>query len=353
MSNYRYDIPIRGKDEFEERWWTTTNTPVLNEKGEVIYFIHSPENVTELNKLAEKERAGVEALKNQRQQLYSTFMQAPVGIAIFKGPDYVVDLINPPLCQLYGKTMEELMGRPIFDVLSDAKGLGFEALLDNVRLTGEPFKGSALAAPLVRNGELETVFLDFVYEPFRENEGTITGVIAVAIEVTEQVNAKNQIIEAEERARLAVDAVDLGTFDLDLLSGEMITSTLFANKFGFEKPVPRREYVAIFHPEDVPLREKAHKDAITTGRLSYEARAIWKDKTVHWLRVDGKVFYDAGKAVRILGTLLDVTEQRKAREEQLAAKQALADNEEFLRNITTALRRQHCGHRTKMVTSIT
>jgi PAS domain S-box-containing protein len=316
MSNYRYDIPVRDKDEFEERWWTTTNTPVLNEKDEVIYFIHSPENVTELNKLAERERAGVEALKTQRQQLYSTFMQAPVGIAIFKGPEYIVDLINPPLCQLYGKTMEELMGRPIFEVLSGAKGLGFEALLDNVRLTGEPFKGSALAAPLVRNGELEIVYLDFVYEPFRENDGSITGVIAVAIEVTEQVNAKNQIIEAEERARLAVDAVGLGTFDLDLLSGEMITSTLFANMFGFEEPVPRREYVAIFHPEDVEVRKKAHEEAIITGKLFYEARAIWKDKSVHWLRIEGKVFYDSEKAVRILGTLLDITEQRKAREEQ-------------------------------------
>src|ERR1700733_11491663 len=50
MSNYRYDIPIRGTDEFEERYWTTTNTPVLDENGEVKHFIHSPVNVTELYK---------------------------------------------------------------------------------------------------------------------------------------------------------------------------------------------------------------------------------------------------------------------------------------------------------------
>lgn len=317
MSNYRYDIPIRGTNEFEERYWTTTNTPVLDEKGNVKYFIHSPANVTELNKLAKREKDGVEALKQQRQQLYSTFMQAPVGIAIFKGPDYVVDLINPPLCELYGKTVDELMGKPIFDVLSHTRGLGFEALLDNVLLTGESFKGSGLAAPMVRNGQLETVYLNFVYEPFKENDGSISGVIAVATEITEQVYAKIKIEEAEERARLAADAVGMGTFDLNLSTGEMITSEKFANIFGFDEPVSRSAYVAVFHADDAAQRVKAHEDAIVTGKLLYEARVIWKDKSVHWVRVEGKVFYSSeSKAVRILGILLDITDQRKAKEEQ-------------------------------------
>jgi len=267
MYNYRYDIPIRGTGEFEERWWTTTNTPILDENGEVSYFIHSPENVTLLYKLSEREKAGVEALKNQRKQLYSTFMQAPVGIAIFKGPEYVVELINPPLCELYGQSLEGMLGKPVFEVLTHAKGLGFEQLIDKVRITGEPFKGQGLAAPIYRNGKVETVYLDFVYEPFREDDGTISGVIAVATEVTEQIYAKQQLEEAEERARLAVDAVGLGTFDLNLETGEMITSNQFANIFGFEEPVPRDEYVKVFHQDDRGLRSAAHAEAPGSGRF--------------------------------------------------------------------------------------
>ncbi len=316
MSNYRYDIPIPGTDQFEERYWTTSNTPVLNEDGEVIYFIHSPLNVTELYKLSEREKAGIEALKHQEEMLHNTFMQAPVGIGIFKGPAYIVDLINPPLCEIYGKTMEEMVGRNIFDVLSHAKGMGFESLLDNVRLTGEPFKGSGLTVPLVRNGVLETVYVDFVYEPYREHDGTISGVIAIATEVTEQVNAKHKIAEAEERARLAVDAVGLGTYDLNLLTGEMFTTKQFANIFGFDEPVSRRKYVTVFDPDDLEQREQAHKDALISGNLFYEARVIWKDKSIRWVRVEGKVTYKDDKPVRILGTLLDITEQRLAKEEQ-------------------------------------
>ena len=330
MSNYRYDIPIPGTDEFEERWWTTTNIPILNEEGEVAYFIHSPTNVTELYKLAEREKAGVEALKQQRAQLLSFFMQAPVGIAILRGPGHIVELINPTLTGIYGKTVDEMLGQPLFDVLPHIKGLGFEELLDEVRQTGVPFKGEGYPAPMLRNGTMETVYFNFVYEPFREIDGSISGVIAVAIDVTEQVNARKQVEDAEERARLAIDAVGLGIFDLDLLTGEMITSKLFANIFGFAEPVPRPEYVKVFHPDDMAARVQAHIEAPATGRLFYEARVIWPDKSIHWVRVEGKVYHNAGgTAIRILGTLLDITDQK-------AAKEALAASEQLLGNITSA-----------------
>ncbi len=317
MSDYRYDIPIPGTNQFEERYWTTSNTPVLNAEGEVLYFIHSPANVTELFKARERGNTALQALERQEQQLYNTFMQAPVGIGIFKGPDNVVDLINPSLCELYGKSREEFIGKPIFQVLPSARGFGFEELLDKVRLTGESFKGAGLTAPLLRNGVVENVHLNFVYEPYREDDGTITGVIAVATEVTELVNAKNKIEQAEVRASLAVEAVGLGTFDLDLQKNRMNTSAKFANIFGFDEPVSRQEYINSFHKDDLAIRQEAHEKALETGNLEYEARVIWKDGSVRWIRVEGKVLYNQdGEAMRIPGILLDITQQKKDREEQ-------------------------------------
>ncbi len=330
MSNYRYDIPIPGTDQFEERYWTTTNTPILNENGEVKYFIHSPQNVTEVYKLSQREQAGISALNKQRQQLYSTFMQAPVGIAIFRGPDHIVDLINPPLCKIYSKTAEEMLGKSVFETLHHAKGMGFEELIDNVRLTGVPFKGESVAAPLERNGVLETVYLDFVYEPFREDDGTISGVIAIAIEVTEQVMAKKQIEEAEERARLAVDAVGVGTFDFNMITGDVITSKLFANIFGFDEPVSREEYVKAFNASDLEIRNKAHADALVTGKLFYEVRITRPDKTIRWVRAEGKVFYENEKPVRMLGTMLDITDQVLATQEQLKLMTLVANSVDLM-----------------------
>ena len=316
MSNYRYDIPIRGTDAFEERYWTTSNTPVLDCDGNVKFIIHSPANVTELYKLRQREEAGIIALKEQRHQLYSTFMQTPVGIGIFRGPELIVDLINPSLCQISGKPMEEIIGKPLFDTFIYSKDRGFEELFESVRTTGISYKGQSMA-PILRNGRVEDVHLDFVFEPFREIDGTISGVIAVATEVTDQVIAKQKLEEAEERGRLAVDSVGLGTFDLDLLSNEMITSKRFANIFGFDDPVSWSEYVKVFYPDDLKLRTEAYESAPASGRLFYEARIIWKDKSIHWVRKEGKVFYNTDKkTTRILGTLLDVTERKLAKEER-------------------------------------
>ncbi|GAA4102339.1 PAS domain S-box protein [Mucilaginibacter panaciglaebae] len=317
LTNYRYDIPVIGTDKFEERWWTTTNTPVLDANGAVSYLIHSPINVTELHNITEREQKSEAALRLQRQQLFNTFMQAPVGIAILKGNNYVVDLINPSLCQLYAQTPEAMMGRPVFDCIPFVKGKGFEKLLDSVLATGVPVKGDGVSALLERNGILETVYINYVYEPYREPDGEISGVIVIAIEVTEMFKARKLLEEAEERARLAVDAVGLGTYDLDLISGEIITSTIAANILGFDRLMSRDEYLAAFHPDDLALRNKAHEEALKTGRLIYETRVIWSDKSIHWIRLEGKVLYgDDGVAARIIGTLLDITEQRKAMEEQ-------------------------------------
>ncbi len=317
MNNYRYDIPIPGTDDFEERYWTTSNIPVLDDEKQVKFLIHCPTNVTEIIKLEERERQGIEALKAQREQLFSIFMQAPFAIGIFKGSDFMVELINPPLCELYGKKMEELLGKPIFDVLTDAKGLGFEELLNKVRLTGEPFKGNSILVPINRNNELKNVYVDFIYEPFREDDGSISGVIAVATEITDQVEANLKVVEAEERARLAVDAAELGTFELDLKTGEIITSEQFARIFGFRHPVSRKKYIETFHPDDRHFRDEAHSTVLETGKLEYEVRILWPDQSIHWIRIDGKLFYDIKqKPARILGTLLDITRQRKANEEQ-------------------------------------
>lgn len=317
LSNYRYDIPVAGTGEFDERWWTTTNTPVLDANGEVSYLIHSPVDVTELYQVTERQRKNEAAVKLQRQQLFGTFMQAPVGIAILMGSNYVVDLINPSLCLLYGQRPEEMIGRPIFDCIPFARGKGFEQMLDSVLAGGAPVSGEGVPVLLVRERVLETVYVNFVYEPYREPDGTISGVIVVATEVTEMFKARKLLEEAEERARLAVDAVGLGTYDLDLISGEIITSKIAANILGFEHPATRAEYVAAFHPDDLPLRNKAHEVALTTGKLIYEIRVIWPDKSIHWIRLEGKVLFgEDGVAVRIIGTLLDITDQRKAREEQ-------------------------------------
>jgi len=335
MEKYRYDIPGPGKDEFIEKYWITVNTPILSSNGDIRFIIHAPKDVTAHHLLEKREKAGIQAIKLQRKQLYSTFMQAPVGIGIYKGPDLIVTMINPALCKIYGKSTKEMLGNPIFEVLPFVKGQGFEELMEKVHRTGETFEGSGVPLSLVRNGILEKVYVDFVFQPFYEENNTITGVIVIATDVTSKVEAKRKLEEAEERARLAADAVDLGVYDLNILNGKLVTSDRFAHIFGLEKPASSHEYNNVLHPDDAEVRRKAQEEAIENGTMNYEARIIWPDQSIRWIKVEGKVLYDKERnPVRILGTVLDTTSQKFDKEQQRKLV-TLVDNSVDLMSIFT------------------
>ncbi|HEY4650800.1 MAG TPA: ATP-binding protein, partial [Pontibacter sp.] len=148
----------------------------------------------------------------ERRQAYlnEIFQQAPVGITILRGPDYVVDLANPGVCEIWGKKYEEVIGKPILEALPEVSDQGIKELLDGVYNTGVPFLAHELPVKLERNGKLEDVYINFVYQAMRDDAGTIIGIIAVAISVNEQVEARKKI-EGMNRELLAINA-DLDNF---------------------------------------------------------------------------------------------------------------------------------------------
>ncbi|HEX8425710.1 PAS domain-containing protein [Hymenobacter sp.] len=67
------------------------------------------------------------------------FGQAPVAIAIFRGSRYVTELTNPAVCAIWGRTQAQAQHTPLFELLPEAAGQGFEKLLDAVMATGQPY----------------------------------------------------------------------------------------------------------------------------------------------------------------------------------------------------------------------
>ncbi|MDI3567743.1 PAS domain-containing protein, partial [Bradyrhizobium sp. Arg816] len=154
----------------------------------------------------------------------------------------------------------------------------------------------------------EVVFVDFVYEPIKGHDDIVNAIMVLAIEVTEKVKARLNIEEIEERGRLAVEAAEIGTFDLNLNTKAMVTSDRFNIIFGFDQPVSWETFASVIHPKDQETRLLAHAESIKSGKLFYEARITHPDHSIHWIRVQGKVFYDINDhPQRILGTLLDIT----------------------------------------------
>jgi PAS domain S-box-containing protein len=138
------------------------------------------------------EQAARAEAERERERIYATLLQAPVGIGVFRGPRHIVEFANPRVCELWGRTLAQVFGRPIFEALPEATGQGFEELLDGVLATGTPFVGAEIPVTLDRAGRRETAYFNLVYAPARTPGGEIGGVIAVATEVSEQVQLRER-----------------------------------------------------------------------------------------------------------------------------------------------------------------
>ncbi|UOQ76559.1 PAS domain-containing protein [Hymenobacter sp. 5516J-16] len=142
-------------------------------------------------------RAETEA---QRQLLQSVLTQAPVAIGVFQGEDLVVAQANIWLCAMWGYEPAQVLGKPLLEGVPELRGQGFEDLLREVGRTRIPFTGTELPATLRQdNGELETHYFNFVYQPLYGPAGELLGVLNIATDVTTQVEARQQavVLQAE------------------------------------------------------------------------------------------------------------------------------------------------------------
>jgi PAS domain S-box-containing protein len=131
-------------------------------------------------------------------------------------------------------------------------------------------------------------------------------------DITEQEIASLKLMQAEQTARLAIESADLGTYSLNLQTGEFITSPRYNAIFGSSVAVGRQTVVAMIHPDDVPIRDKANEESLKTGVIDYSIRFYWPDGTLHWMKVNGRVLFDEqGKPHKRVGVVQDITEQKE------------------------------------------
>jgi signal transduction histidine kinase len=151
-----------------------------------------------------REQAARAEAERQRGELERVLEQAPVAIAVFRGPRYTIELANATVARLWGRTRAQLLGKGLFEALPEVAGLGYEELLAGVLATGEPYVARAMEARHDRSGRRETVYWDFVYVPVHAADGHRNGVMVVANEVTVQVLARRQMQQLNQELEARV-----------------------------------------------------------------------------------------------------------------------------------------------------
>ena len=245
-------LPLNRNGFVEECYFDFSYSPIIKDDGEVGGVLVTVIETTHKKKAEE-------ALKESEQRFRDTVQQAPVGITILRGKEYMVEMANDTYLQLIDRKETAFVGRPLFDSLPEVKE-SVQALLDNVLNTGIPFHGNEVPVPINRYGKQEEFYFDFLYHPLKEKNGEISGIIVTVTEVTEKIMARKKIEESEERYH---NLIHSSPSAIAILEGEDVVITT-ANKsiveiWGKGNDVIGKKYFDVL-PE---LEEQGFKEIIT------------------------------------------------------------------------------------------
>ncbi|HJS20752.1 MAG TPA: PAS domain S-box protein [Anaerolineales bacterium] len=131
---------------------------------------------------------------------------------------------------------------------------------------------------------------------------------------------QSQLRESEERLRFALDAANMGTWSWDIRTGKVEWSDRIKAIFGLEKNKfdgRYDTYLSLIHPDDLPQVEDMIQRALAEKDFPYfvEHRVVQPNGSIRWLEGRGNVSRDqAGQPVRMAGTVVDITERKRAEE---------------------------------------
>jgi PAS domain S-box-containing protein len=181
-----------------------SGAPIRSNSGETLGVVVVFRDVTQ-RRAAERERerllADAEASRadaeRQRSHIHSLFRQAPAIINIHRGPHHIYELVHPRLEAAAGR---DVTGLPAREAVQDTQYL---RILDEVYVTGVSRSVTELEVP-------DGSFFNYICCPWRDSDGSVAGVMTLAIEVTEQVLARRAMKATEEQLRETAKLESLG-----------------------------------------------------------------------------------------------------------------------------------------------
>jgi len=283
-------------------------SPVVDEDGvavaTIVFVVETTQKVS-----AERQ------VRNERERLKQMFGQAPSFMALLSGSDHVFELANRGYLQLIGH--REVVGKSVRDALPDIGGQGYYELLDRVYETGEPFVGSALTVALQRTPDAppEERFVDFVYQPIRDENDAVTGIFVEGIDITERVVAERSVRASEGQFRTFAEAMPNHVWTSPP-SGQLdwFNNRVYEYSGTTEGELDGAGWTKLVHPDDLSGAGEAWAHSLQTGApydVEFRLRRFDGTYRLHIARAV-LIRGDDGSPLRWIGTNTDIEDQRQA-----------------------------------------
>jgi PAS domain S-box-containing protein len=292
-----------------------SGAPIRDDEGKLTGIVLVFRDITE-RKLAEK------ATLQERARAFEALQQAPVFFALLQGPDHVFTMVNPPYLRLVNN--RDVLNKPVRIALPEAVGQGYVDLLDKV-LQGEPFVGNEIRFQIEATEDLpsDERYLDFVYQPLREADGSVSGIIVVGNDVTDRKKAQNAI----QRLAAIVDSSEDVILSKDLNGIIKSWNAAASRLFGYSEEEMVGQSILKLIPDDLRDEEKQIIASIRAGRrvehfdtvrLTKDGRLIEVSVTISPIKDEQGNVIGASKILR------DVSDRKRIEQSLLQAEKIAA-----------------------------
>jgi PAS domain S-box-containing protein len=326
----------RIKNEYQ--WFLTRGVPIRNEAGEIVLWTGTCTYIDDQKKITQR-------LQEQDEKIQRILSQAPAHFCLVKGPEQIIDFATPGLISLFGN--RPCVGLPLAKAWPEIAEQNLTALMQQVYETGKPlfFRENKVLVDRHNNAELVEGYYDFTYQPFRDVDNNMEGVLILAIEVTDQVLAKQsaqklatELLQEKERFQFLADTIPQLIWTTDPHGFHDYFNHRWTEYTGYnlDDSQGTEMWNNLLHPDDQERARQRWQHSLQTGEF-YEIEYRFKSRqgTYKWFLGQAIPMRNAqGQITKWFGTCTDIEEQKRWQAELIAAneelKKANADLDSFV-----------------------
>jgi len=290
--------------------WELEFSPVLQSGRSVEYIICS------LKEIAANEN-NLEnilfELSESETRFRGLFEQAPLGMCVLRGVELITEYANDNILKLWDKTRKEVIGIPQEEARPE---LGLQKPIINrikeIFKTGEPLVLNELRI----STPISDGYFIAMYQPLKNDKNEVTRILSIIKDITEQVNFKKELLKAKDILKIAMDASEMGSWNIDIESKKVLLSVRAQQIYELENnTLGIEEAKSLISQDDIAFLTSSIRKALHNRQafnIEYQINLNGINTKTKWLRTAGKAYYnEEGKAVYIAGAVLDITEHKQ------------------------------------------
>jgi PAS domain S-box-containing protein len=284
--------------------------------------------IQKLEQFESKWKRAEKTIQGAEQFLASVFESIQDGICILN-PDLSIRYVNRVIEKWYSKKLP-LEGQKCFKCYHNSSNPCTPCPTLRCLKSGNTEMDIVTGLP-----GSDAEWLEIYSYPIRDDKTKeITGIVVFARDITKRKKNEESLWESENDLKEAQKLAHLGSWDLDILTGNLYWSDESYRIYGFKPKefVPTYEkFKSILHPEDHERVQKAVDAALKDAdKYDIDFRFIKPNGQTGWVHCNGQVSFDGeGKPIRFFGTQIDITERKQV-------ENALKHSEQEMRSIFRA-----------------